>query len=110
MSHPFGTDLRRTAWRIGLQTGLLLVACLLSVGALVYLTVVRNQAQQLDQSLTDAVAQARSGADPDRDGDHGATQPSGGVYTSVLHHGEVTSSRPLPAGLPDLRRHGTGRP
>ncbi len=102
MSRPLGTDLRRTAWRIGLQTGLLLIVCLLFVGALVYVTVVRDQDQQLNQSLTDAIAQTRSGADDDRDGDHGATQLSGGLYTSVLHHGELTSSRLVPAGLPDL--------
>ena len=102
MSRPLETDLRRTAWRIGLQTGLLLIACLLLVGAIVYVTVVRNQDKQLNQSLTTAVAQARLGDDADGDDDHRPTQPNSGVYVSVLHRGALTSSARLPAGLPDL--------
>ena len=52
------TDLRRTAWRIGLQTAGLLIACLLVVSTVVYVAVVRSQEQHLSQTLTDAVAAA----------------------------------------------------
>ena len=55
------TDLRRTAWRIGLQTAGLLIACLLVVSTVVYVAVVRSQEEHLRQTLTDAVAAAALG-------------------------------------------------
>ena len=99
------TDLRRTAWRIGLQTAGLLIACLLVVSTVVYVAVVRSQEEHLSQTLADAVA-AAAPADQDRDHDGDdrrfRLRLQGGTFTAVLHDGEVTSSEQLPPGLPDV--------
>lgn len=47
-------DLRRTAWRIGVQTAVLLLGCLVVVGAVVLLSVIQSQEEQLRQSLSAA--------------------------------------------------------
>ncbi|HVK36714.1 MAG TPA: HAMP domain-containing sensor histidine kinase [Microlunatus sp.] len=99
------TDLRRTAWRIGLQTAGLLIACLLVVSTVVYVAVVRSQEEHLSQTLADAVAAAAPGdQDRDHDGDDRRfrLRLQGGTFTAVLHDGEVTSSEQLPPGLPDV--------
>ena len=93
-------ELRRTAWRIGLQTAGLLLACMLVVAAVLYVSVVRSQEQQLGSSLRDAVGTAGAGRDPDRD--HDLDQPRGGIRYAVLDDGQVRRSPDLPAGLPDL--------
>ena len=61
MSKALSTDLRRTVWRIGLQTAGLLMACLLVVSTVVYVAVVRRWDEHLSQTLTDAVAASAPG-------------------------------------------------
>jgi signal transduction histidine kinase len=105
VSGALSTDLRRTAWRIGLQTAGLLIACLLVVSTVVYVAVVRSQEDHLSQTLADAVAAAAPGdQDRDRDGDDRRfrLRLQGGTFTAVLHDGEVTTSEQLPPGLPDV--------
>ena len=80
------TDLRRTAWRIGLQTAGLLIACLLVVSTVVYVAVVRSQEEHLSQTLTDAVAAAAPGdqdRDPDGDDRRFRLRLQGGTFTAV---------------------------
>ncbi|MCW2810854.1 MAG: Signal transduction histidine kinase [Friedmanniella sp.] len=100
MSRPAaGPNLRRTAWRVGLQTAGLLVACLLLVSGLVYLTVARSQNEQVKTTL--AAAAATAGRPGDRDTDHddpGLLL----VPTAVLHDDDVQSAPGLPVGLPDV--------
>ena len=99
------TDLRRTAWRIGLQTAGLLIACLLVVSTVVYVAVVRSQEEHLRQTLTDAVGEAALGdrrQDHDDDDRRFRLRLQGGTFTAVLHDGEVTSSERLPPGLPNV--------
>ena len=99
------TDLRRTAWRIGLQTAGLLIACLLVVSTVVYVAVVRSQEEHLRQTLTDAVGEAAPGdqrRDHDGDDRRFRLRLQGGTFTAVLHDGEVTSSEQLPPGLPNV--------
>lgn len=100
---PIDADLRRTAWRIGVQTAVLVIVCLAAVGALVFGTVVRSQDRQVTQTLTAAAASAGiGGRDGDRDGDQdGAGQRTGSVQTAVLHDGVLRSSSLMPPGLPD---------
>ncbi|GAA1435974.1 HAMP domain-containing sensor histidine kinase [Microlunatus lacustris] len=94
-------DLRRTAWRIGIQTAALLMASLVVVGAVVYAAVISSQNNQMTQSLTAAAAVARAGGDPDRDHDRDTAGPSG-VHTAVLADGQLRLSSQVPAGLPDV--------
>jgi signal transduction histidine kinase len=99
------TDLRRTAWRIGLQTAGLLIACLLVVSTVVYVAVVRSQEEHLRQTLTDAVGEAALGdrrQDHDDDDRRFRLRLQGGTFTAVMHDGEVTSSERLPPGLPNV--------
>lgn len=95
-------DLRRTAWRIGLQTAGLLMACLVVVGGVLYTAVVRSQDQQTTQSLEAAVQNAGMGHDPDRDGDHDVTQPRGGIGFVVRDAHSTRPSTYVPPGLPDV--------
>lgn len=97
-----GADLRQTTLRIGLQTALLLVACLLVVSAVAYLSVVHSQDQQMTQALTQAVQSAGRGGDSDRDHDQDLNQPRGGVQTAVLDSRGLQPSSDMPAGLPDV--------
>ena len=102
MSRRPGDDLRRTAWRIGLQTAGLLMACLLVVGAVLYVSVVRGQDQQLAQTLATAAGTAGYGRD-DHDGDnrHDLNEPRGGVQWVVVDGRGTRDSGDLPSGLPD---------
>lgn len=103
MSTPLGTDLRRTAWRIGLQTAALLIACLLVVSTVAYVAVVRSQEAQLDQTLDEVIATAaRPGRDGDDDDRRFRLRLEGGTFTAVLHDGKVMTSEDLPDGLPEL--------
>lgn len=101
MRRLLDTDLRRTAWRIGIQTAVLLMLCLTAVGALTYATVVNSQNRQMSQTLTDAAALASAGGDPDRD--HDNDNPTGGVHTAVLADGQLRLSARVPPGLPETR-------
>ncbi|MGI8458800.1 MAG: hypothetical protein ACR2LI_11910, partial [Propionibacteriaceae bacterium] len=95
------TDLRRTAWRIGLQTAALLMVCLVVVGTVVFVSVVRSQDEQMSQTLTDAAITAGLGGGVDRDRDHDLTQPRGGVKFAVWDGRGLRMSPQLPPGLPD---------
>ena len=97
-------DLRRTAIRIGLQTAGLLMACLVVVGAVVYLAVVRSQEEQMTRALADAVATAGvgNGVDHDHDDDHDLSEPRGGIQYAVLDHHGLRYSTGIPSGLPDV--------
>ena len=96
-------DLRQTAWRIGLQTAGLLMACLVVVGAVLYGAVVRSQEQQLESSLAAAAVTAGLGGDADHDRDHDLNQPRGGIQYAVLDHRGLRPQSPdLPPGLPNL--------
>ena len=95
-------DLRRTAWRIGLQTAGLLMACLVAVVAVLYGSVVRSQDAQLTSSLVDAVATAGTGRNPDHDRDRDLSQPRGGIQYAALDARGLRSSDDVPPGLPDL--------
>jgi signal transduction histidine kinase len=93
-------DLRRTALRIGIQTAGLLMTCLILVGAVLYLVVVRSQDQQMTQSLTNAVSVAGLGNDTDHD--HDLSQPRGGIQYAVLDHRGLRVSADMPPGAPDV--------
>jgi two-component system OmpR family sensor kinase len=97
------SDLRRTAWRIGVQTAVLVIVCLAAVSALVYATVAHSQQLQTAETLTTAAAspdvEGRSG---DLNGDRGNRRQRGGsVSTAVLQDGQLRSSPLMPVGLPD---------
>ena len=76
------------------------MACLIVIGAVLYLVVVRSQDQQLTQSLTDAVATAGLGNDTDHD--HDLSQPRGGIQYAVLDHRGLRQSADLPPGALDV--------
>jgi two-component system OmpR family sensor kinase len=95
-------DLMRTARRIGLQTAGLLMACLVVVVAVLYVSVVRSQDEQMTTSLRDAVATAGMGRDDDRARDRNLTEPRGGIQYAVLDRRGLRTSTYLPPGLPDL--------
>ena len=95
-------DLRRTARQIGLQTAGLLMACLVVVVAVLYVSVVRSQDEQMTRSLTDAVTTVGTGRDNDRDRDRDLTEPRGGIQYAVLDDRGLRTSTDVPPGLPDL--------
>jgi two-component system OmpR family sensor kinase len=95
-------DLRRTARRIGLQTAGLLMACLVVVVAVLYVSVVQSQDAQLTSSLSRAVGTAGMGRDPDHDHDHDLSEPRGGIEYAVLDARGIRTSSDVPQGLPDL--------
>ena len=102
MKPALDSGLRRTAWRIGIQTAGLVIVCLAAVGALVYGTVVESQERQLTQTLTTAAASAGFGGGHDRDDDqNGAGRRDAGTLTAVLRDGRISSASPMPSGLPD---------
>ena len=99
---PSELELRRTAWRIGLQTAGLLLACMLVVAVVLYGSVVRSQEEQLTTSLRDAAATAGTGRDPDHDHDRDLSEPRGGIQYAVLDGRGLRTSTDVPSGLPDL--------
>ena len=102
MKPALDSDLRRTAWRIGIQTAGLVIVCLAAVGALVYGTVVESQERQLTQTLTAAAASAGSGGGRDRDDNqNGGGRRDAAVLTAVLRDGRISSTTLMPSGLPD---------
>lgn len=99
MSALVDTDLRRTVWRIGVQTALLLMVSLVVVGAVVYATVLRSQNALVVQTLDQAMSQALTSGDVDHDFDSG--QPAAGVRTAVLTDGGIRLGANRAPGLPD---------
>jgi len=95
-------DLRRTARRIGLQTAGLLMACLVVVVAVLYVSVVRSQDEQMTSSLTDAVSTAGTGRDSAHARDRDLSEPRGGIQYAVLDGRGLRTSTDIPPGLPDL--------
>ena len=81
-------ELRRTAWRIATQTTALLLVCLLVVGTLMFVVVVRGQTRVIDAALTSATL-GTDGGDAD-------------VGTAVLQGDRLRRADRLPADLPDV--------
>ncbi|GAA3609140.1 HAMP domain-containing sensor histidine kinase [Microlunatus ginsengisoli] len=92
--------LGRAAWRLGLQIGLLFLACLLVVAGIVVFTVVRSQQAQTVSLLDDAIAASHgTGGRPDHDRDD---RPDlGSVRVAIVDPGGIRTSTGMPAGLPD---------
>ena len=88
-ARPQDVDLRRTAWRIGLQTAALLLACLVVMGGVVYASVLNSQQAQLQQTLRSA-----AGADGDRDNEPAGRGRREGPWV-------VVDGEDLPRGLPE---------
>lgn len=83
--------LRRTSRRLGLQTGALVMACLLLVAVVVVLVVARAFAEEDDRRLESAVTAA----------EHvGAVEP--GVWVAIESARGLEVSPAMPEGLPDL--------
>lgn len=83
--------LRRTAWRLGAQTALLVLICLVLVGAVVILVVARGQAEDHANKLANA---ARSVDDV-----HDAPA---GIWVAINGPRGLQVSDGMPTGLPDL--------
>jgi len=89
-------ELRRAYWRIGLQTALLLISCVVLVGATVFIVADRAAANEGRQ----AVRSASANVDKPREAPRG-------VLMVIDENGRRLSSPELPEGLPiesDLRR------
>jgi two-component system OmpR family sensor kinase len=84
------------------QTAGLLMACLVVVVAVLYVSVVRSQDEQMTSSLTSAVSTAGAGRDADDDHDHDLSEPRGGIQYAVLDDRGLRTSTDVPPGLPDL--------
>jgi len=91
--------LRRTSWRLGLQTGILLVICLAVASTLVVLTVVRSQQAQVITTLDQAISTTHAGGDPGRDHDKDPASRDIAVAATDPHGSRVIGE--MPAGLPD---------
>jgi signal transduction histidine kinase len=83
-------DLRRTSRRLGLQTGLLVVGCVLVVGSLLFGIYERAASSATDQQLVDATARI----------DRPAEAPPGIRVVIVTPHGTLASPG-LGGALPD---------
>jgi two-component system OmpR family sensor kinase len=83
-------DLRRTSLRLGLQAGLLVVGCLLAVGALLFAVYERAAADAADQLLRDATTKI----------DVASEAPPGVRVVVVTPQGRSLSTG-MPEGLPD---------
>ncbi|HET9646690.1 MAG TPA: HAMP domain-containing sensor histidine kinase [Microlunatus sp.] len=93
-------DVGAAAWRLGLQIGLLFLACLLVVTGILVVIVVRSQQQQAGALLESAIAMSHGdGGRGDRDRD-GASAP-GSIIVAVQDRGGLQVDSGMPAGLPD---------
>ena len=86
-------DLRRTSLRIGLQTGILVVGCLLVVGALLFAVYERAADAASDRLLRDATAHIDS-----------PREAPPGVRVAVVTPSRRSVSTGMPAGFPDERQ------
>ena len=85
-------DLRRTSRRLGLQTGLLVVGCVLVVGSLLFAIYEKAASAAANQQLTDSTTRL----------DQPGEAPPGLSVVIVAGHRQV-SSPDLPPGMPDRR-------
>ena len=83
-------DLRRTSLRLGLQAGLLVVGCLLVVGALVFVVYERAADHAADQLLSDTTKNIDA-----------ASESPPGVRVVVVTPQGRSASPGMPRGLPD---------
>ena len=95
------TGLRRTAWRIGIQTAVLLMVSLLVVTGVVYATVLRSQSQDVAKALDQGITRIKDNGDFDRDGDNDSGRPDASIRGAVLSADGLRVSADTPAGLPD---------
>lgn len=95
------SELHRTAWRIGIQTAVLLMVSLLAVSSVAYATVLRSQTQAVDQTLNQAMTQTKDNGDFDRDHDHDIGRPAASIRVAMLTTHGLRVSADTPAGLPD---------
>ncbi|MDX6302619.1 MAG: two-component system, OmpR family, sensor kinase [Nocardioidaceae bacterium] len=86
-------DLRRTSLRIGVQTGLLVVGCLLVVGALLFAVYERAADAAADRLLRDATAHIDS-----------PREAPPGVQVAVVTPSGRSVSPAMPDGFPDERQ------
>jgi signal transduction histidine kinase len=86
-------DLRRTSLRLGLQAGLLVVGCLLAVGALVFVVHERAADAAANQLLRDATTSIDA-----------ASEAPLGVRVTVVTGAGRSTSEGMPAGLPDEKQ------
>lgn len=83
-------DLRRTSLRLGLQAGLLVVGCLLVVGALLFVVYERTSDAAADQLLRDTTSNIDA-----------ASEAPPGVLVAVVTPQGRSVSPGMPEGLPD---------
>jgi signal transduction histidine kinase len=83
-------DLRRTSLRLGLQSGMLVVACLLIVGALVFVVYERAADNAANRLLSETTANIDS-----------ASEAPPGVQVVVVMPQGRSESAGMPEGLPD---------
>jgi signal transduction histidine kinase len=86
-------DLRRTSLRLGLQSGLLVVACLLVMGALVFVVYERAADRAADRLLDETTTNIDS-----------ASEAPPGVLVVVVTPKGRSSSSGIPDGLPDEKQ------
>lgn len=83
-------DLRRTSLRLGLQAGLLVVGCLVIVGALIFVVYERAADSAADQLLEDTTSNIDA-----------ASEAPPGVLVAVVTPAGRSVSPEMPEGLPD---------
>ncbi len=83
-------DLRRTSRRLGFQTGLLVVGCLVVVGVLLYVIYERAESAATERQLADTTAHIDN-----------ATEAPPGISVVVVTPQGRSLSPNLPAGFPD---------
>ncbi len=85
-----GRDLTRASWRLGLQTAVLLMTCLLIVGATIFVVFVRASTSDAKRELRSVTAHVDQPGEAPR-----------GVFVVVLARGQRAESPGLPAWMPD---------
>jgi signal transduction histidine kinase len=82
-------QLQRTARRIGVQAGALIVTCLLAVALVQWVLVERSASSDAHARLADVTASIDKPNEAPRD-----------VFVTIMHSGGTVSSHDLPAGFP----------
>ena len=87
-----GRELQRTARRLGLQAGALIITCLLAVAVVQWVLVERSASADARTRLADVTASIDKPHEAPRD-----------VFVTITQDGKTTSSSDLPAGFPVVR-------
>jgi len=82
-------QLRRTARRLGLQAGALIITCLIAVAVVQWVLVERSASSDARSRLADVTANIDKPYEAPRD-----------VFVTIVHNGRMVSSSDLPAGFP----------